>query len=71
MRTERIRETSFACLLVFGLKSQRRATLSHSDPGLSPSLSARKASSDALQVEEGEGKHMNECNFRKTARQLP
>lgn len=50
MRTERIRETSFACLLVFGLKSHRRATLSHSDPGLSPSLSAKKASSDALQV---------------------
>ncbi|MEQ2193564.1 hypothetical protein XENOCAPTIV_003797, partial [Xenoophorus captivus] len=50
MRTERIRETSFACLLVLGLKSHSRATRSHSDPGLSPSLSARKASSDALQV---------------------
>ena len=50
MRTERIRETSFACLLVLGLKSQRRATRSHSDPGLSPSVSARKASSDALRV---------------------
>lgn len=48
MRTDRIRETSFACLLVLGLKSHRRATLSHEDPGLSPSLSARKASSDAL-----------------------
>lgn len=48
MSTDRIRETSFACLLVLGLKSHSRATLSHSDPGLLPSLSARKASSDAL-----------------------
>lgn len=60
MRTERIRETSFACLLVFGLKSQRRATLSHSVPGLSPSVSARKASSDALQVGGRPEKDMNE-----------
>lgn len=49
MRTERIRDTSLAVLLVLGLKSQRQATLSHSVPGLSLSASDRKASSDALE----------------------
>lgn len=63
MRTERIRETSFACLLVFGLKSQSRPTLSHSDPGVSPLVSATKASSDALQVGGRPGKDMNELQY--------
>lgn len=65
MRTDRIRETSFACLFVFGLKSHRRATLSHSDPGLLPSVSARKASSDALQVGGRPEKHMSELQKQR------
>lgn len=71
MRTERIRETSFACLLVFGLKSQRRATLSHSVPGLSPSLSARKASSDALQAGGRPEKETEELQYQRDFRTVP
>lgn len=48
MRTERIRDTSFVWRLVLGLKSQSRATLSHSVPGVSSLHSFTKASSDAL-----------------------
>lgn len=50
MRTERIRDTSFACLLDLGLKSQSRATRSHSVPGEVSSASFTKASSAALEA---------------------
>lgn len=43
-----MRETSLACLLDLGLKSQRRATRSHSVPGLFSSSSDTMASSAAL-----------------------
>ena len=45
---ERNRVTSFVFLLLFGLKSQRRAMRSHSWPGVSSSRSSMKAFSAAL-----------------------
>ena len=50
MRTERMRETSLACLLDLGLKSHSRATRSHSVPGDDSSMSFTKASSAALEA---------------------
>ena len=44
-----MRDTSFVALLFLGLKSHNRATLSHSCPGISSSLSSTNASSAALQ----------------------
>lgn len=48
--TERMRDTSLACLLDLGLKSQSRATRSHSVPGEDSSTSFTKASSAALKA---------------------
>ncbi len=45
---DRIRVMSFVFLLFLGLKSQRRAILSHSWPGVTSSLSLINASSAAL-----------------------
>lgn len=47
-----MRDTSLACLLDFGLKSQSRATRSHSVPGLLSSRSEIMASSAALHATE-------------------
>lgn len=45
-----MRDTSFACLLDLGLKSQSRATRSHSVPGDESSTSFTKTSSAALEI---------------------
>ena len=50
MSTERMRDTSLACLLDLGLKSHSRATRSHSVPGDDSSMSFTKASSAALEA---------------------
>lgn len=49
-----MRDTSLACLLDLGLKSQSRATRSHSVPGLFSSRSEIMASSAALHATKGE-----------------
>lgn len=50
-KVDRIRDTSFVPLLLFGLKSHNLDTRSHSDPGLCSSLSATNSFSAALQNE--------------------
>lgn len=52
-----MRDTSLACLLDFGLKSQSRATRSHSVPGLVSSRSEIIASSAALHATEEKRRH--------------
>lgn len=66
-----MRDTSLACLLDFGLKSQSRATRSHSVPGLSSSRSEIMASSAALHAteenREDRGKEDNQWLKRQNA----